>query len=185
MTARLRAMLARTITCCRSAPSAPIRLTCAMSSAQASWFAPTVLPLSSVDSPVRGQPYRGGPQAVPAAASRGLARRSVSARSDRAPPPQGRQGGRGRCKSAWRLCSLRERNQARTRPITGRTTLTADLYIPWSEQRLAVRHPEDAGGAETGAAKPGYGAQAGPLAPPHHGNRERKEVTSSRTRRFE
>ena len=51
MTARLRAMLARTIICCRSAPSAPIRLTCAMSSAQASWFAPTVLPLSSVDSP--------------------------------------------------------------------------------------------------------------------------------------
>ena len=28
-----------------------------------------------------------------------------------------------------------ERNQARTRPITGRTTLTADLYTPWSEQR--------------------------------------------------
>jgi hypothetical protein len=58
MTARLRAMLARTITCRRSAPSAPIRLTCAMSSAQASWFAPTVAPLIRRFS-VRGQPYLG------------------------------------------------------------------------------------------------------------------------------
>jgi hypothetical protein len=58
MTARLRAMLPRTITCRRSAPSAPIRLTCAMTSAQASWFAPTVAPLIRRFS-VRGQPYRG------------------------------------------------------------------------------------------------------------------------------
>jgi hypothetical protein len=47
-------------------------------------------------------------------------------------------------------------NRAKTRPITSRTTLTADLYIPWSEQRLTGRHSEDAGRAETCSAEQRY-----------------------------
>ena len=57
---------------------------------------------------------------------------------------------------AWLFPLLKRAN---FRPITPCTAPPTDLRFCWSEERLRLWRPEDAGGAETGAAEPGYRSQ--------------------------
>jgi hypothetical protein len=50
--------------------------------------------------------------------------------------------------------------RANIRPTTSRITLALDLRIRRLAWRSTGRHREDAGGAEAGAAEPGYGSEA-------------------------